>query len=160
MDFKRCYERIWRAGLLHKTSGTGIVGRMWLYLKNFLTDRKYYTQVYNYKSQLYQSAVGKPQGLFISPVLSYLYSSYSMAGLRSNHAEYADDSSVWTSDKSIKLAAGVVSKDPVTTKYCGRWNRLIAADKTQVLMFPWDGRPTDEDAVVEYGGWTAQSHRF
>ena len=52
-----------------------------------------------------------------------------MDGLRSNHAEYADDSSVWTSDKTLKLAAGVVNKDRVTEKkYCSRWNMLIAAD--------------------------------
>ena len=39
-----------------------------------------------------------------------------MDGLRSNHAEYADDSSVWTSDKSLKVAVRVVSKDLVTGK--------------------------------------------
>ena len=71
-----------------------------------------------------------------------------MDGLQSNQTEYADDSSVWTSDESLKVAAGVVSEDLVTEKkWCGRWNMLIAADKTEVLVFPWDGRE-------------AQSHRF
>ena len=42
-----------------------------------------------------------------------------------------------------------MSEDLVTEKkWCGRWNRLIAADKTEVLVFPWDGRPPDEDVVV------------
>ena len=44
-------------------------------------------------------------------------------------------------------------------KWSGRWNMLIAADKTEVLVFPWDGRPPDEDVVVEYGG-EKLSHRF
>ena len=35
MDYESCYKRIWRAGLLHKTSKIGIDGRMWLYIKNF-----------------------------------------------------------------------------------------------------------------------------
>ena len=42
MDFESCCERIWRAGLLHKASGKGICDRIWLYIKNFLTERKYY----------------------------------------------------------------------------------------------------------------------
>ena len=75
-----------------------------------------FSQVKNYKSQLYQSAVGKPKRSLISPVLCNLYPSDSMDGLRSNHAEYADDSSVWTSDKSLKVAVRVVSKDLVTGK--------------------------------------------
>ena len=70
-------------------------------MRNFLTERKYYIQVKNYKSQVYQSAVGIPQGSVISPVLCNLYTSGSMDGLQSNHMEYADDSSVWTSDESL-----------------------------------------------------------
>ena len=79
MDFESCYERIWRAGLLRKASNRGISGRMWLYIKNFVTERKYYIRVNNYKSQLYQSAVGILQGSVISPVLCNLYTS---AGLQ------------------------------------------------------------------------------
>ena len=81
-----------------------------------MTDRNYYIQMNNYKSQVYQSAVGIPQGSIISPVLCNLYTSDSMDRLRSNHREYADDSSVWTSDGSLKVAAGVVSEDLVTEK--------------------------------------------
>ena len=35
MDYESCYERICRAGLLHKASKIGINGRMWLYFKEF-----------------------------------------------------------------------------------------------------------------------------
>ena len=81
---------------------------------------------------MYQSAVGIPQGSVISPVLCNLYTSDSMDGVQSNHTEYADDSSVWTSDESLKVAAGVVSENLVTKKkWYGRWNMLIAADKTE-----------------------------
>ena len=37
-----------------------------------------------------------------------------MDEVRSNHAEYADDSGVWSSDESIKVAAEVVNQDLVT----------------------------------------------
>ena len=47
------------------------------------------------KSQSYQSAVGIPQGSVISPVLCNLYTGDSMDEIRSNHAEYADDSGIY-----------------------------------------------------------------
>ena len=40
MDFESCFERIWRAGLLHKASNKGINERVWLYIKNSINDRK------------------------------------------------------------------------------------------------------------------------
>ena len=54
---------------------------MWLYIKNFVTERKYYIRLNNYKSELYQSAVGIPQGSVISPVLCNLYTSDSIEKL-------------------------------------------------------------------------------
>ena len=150
MDFESCYERIWRAGLLRKASNRGISGRMWLYIKNFVTERKYYIRVNNYKSDLYQSAVGIPQGSVISPVLCNLYTSDSMDEVRSNHAEYADDSGVWSSDESIKVAAEVVNQDLVTEKkWCCKWNMLIAADKTEVMIF--SVRQPVEPVSIKYG---------
>ena len=50
MDFESCYERIWRAGLLKKASTYGINGRLWIYIKNFIMDRKYYLKVNDYTS--------------------------------------------------------------------------------------------------------------
>ena len=73
IDYESCYERIWRAGLLHKASKVGIDGRMWLYIKNFLCDREYYIRVNDFKSPTYKSAVGIPQGSVISPALCNLY---------------------------------------------------------------------------------------
>ena len=91
IDYESCYERIWRAGLLHKASKVGINGRMWLYIKNFLCDREYYIRVNDFKSPTYKSAIGIPQGYVISPALCNLYTHDSMEGVEGKHAEYADD---------------------------------------------------------------------
>ena len=45
MDFESCYERVRRAGLLKKATGYGIEGRLWIYIRNFLTDPKYFIKV-------------------------------------------------------------------------------------------------------------------
>ena len=95
MDYESCYERIWRAGLLKQASAKGIVGRLWLYIRNFLMDRKYYIKVDEYKSDVYTSKVGIPQGSVIRPNLCNLYTSDAMEGIEGEHAEYADDNCVW-----------------------------------------------------------------
>ena len=39
MYFDSCYERIWRAGLLHKASKAEISGRIWIYIKiSYMTE--------------------------------------------------------------------------------------------------------------------------
>ena len=102
MDFESCYERIWRAGLLKKASNYGICGRLWIYIKNFLTDRKYYIKVNDFTSTFYPSAAGIPQGSVVSPILCNLYTSDAMEGVRGMYAEYADDNCVWDSSKSLE----------------------------------------------------------
>ena len=70
MDFESCYERIWRAGLLKKSSTYGISGRLWIYIKIFIMDRMYYLKVNDYTLQWFMSSVGIPQGSVISPTVS------------------------------------------------------------------------------------------
>ena len=146
MDYESCYERIWRAGLLHKASKIGINGRMWLYLKNFLWDRSYYIRVNDFTSQTFRSTVGIPQGSVISPPLCNLYTHDSMEGLEGKHAEYADDTNVWSSHKNIIEAGESVNRDlNLRVKpWCRKWNMSVAADKTDVVVITPDGKePTN-----------------
>ena len=154
MDFGSCYERIWRAGLLKKASNYGICGRLWMYIKNFLTDRKYYIKVNDFTSTFYPSAVGIPQGSVISPILCNLCTSDAMEGVRGMHAEYADDNCVWDSSKSLEENCVKMNVDlQVIESWCLRWNMLIAPEKTEVILFTPGNESVDENEVkVKFGG--------
>ena len=154
MDFESCYERIWRAGLLKKASNYGICGRLWIYIKNFLTDRKYYIKVNDFTSTFYPSAVGIPQGSVVSPILCNLYTSDAMEGVRGMYAEYADDNCVWDSSKSLEENCVKMNVDlQVTESWCLRWNMLIAPEKTEVILFTPGNESVDENEVkVKFGG--------
>ena len=104
MDFESRYERVWRAGLLKKATGYGTEGRLWIYIRNFLTDQKYFIKVNEYMSPVYQSAVGIPQGTVISPVLCNMYTSDTMEGIDGKHAEFADDNCVLNNCVSLQIA--------------------------------------------------------
>ena len=105
----------------------------------------------DFKSHIFQSAVGIPQGSVISPVLCNVYTSDSMSNIVINHAEFADDTSVKNSDSSINQACGSVNKGLVTEKvWCCHWNMSIAAEKTEVMVLPWDSKEVSEEIVVKY----------
>ena len=56
---------------------------------------------------------------------------------------------VCSSDESIKSAAEVVNQDLVTEKKgCCKWSMLIAADKTEVMIFSWNGRQPVEPVPI------------
>ena len=116
MHFESCYERIWRAGILHKAYSKGVFGKMWMNLTNFLLDRKYYIKVNEYKFPVFRSAVVIPKGSVISPVSCNLYTSDSMENVSSKHAEFADDVSIWTSDPSVSNACISLNQDLITIK--------------------------------------------
>ena len=155
IDYESCYEHIWRAGLLHKASKIGINGRMWLYLKNFLWDRSYYMyiRVNDFKSQTFRSTVGISQGSVISPPLCNLYTHNSMEGIEGKHAEYADDTNVWSSHKNIIEAGESVNRDlNLRVKpWCRKWNMSVAADKTDVVVITPDGKDQTNMIDIKLG---------
>ena len=150
MDFESCYERVWRAGLLRKATGYGIEGRLWIYIRNFLTDRKYFIKVNGYTSPVYKPAVGIPQGSVISRVLWIMYTSDAMEGTEGRHAEFAGDNYVWNNNISLLIAFiqtnGDLSK---MDGWCLRWNMAIAPEKTDVLIFTPDGGEEIKDDEVD-----------
>ena len=154
MDFESCYERIWREGLLKKASAKGIGGRLWLYIRNFLIDRKYYIKVNEYTSLVFTSAEGIPQGSVISPILCNLFTSDAMEGIEGQHAEYADDNCIWENGESMSEVLAKMNLDlKIVLKWCRMWNMLIAPEKTEVMVFtPGNENVKDEEVKVEYDG--------
>ena len=156
MDYESCYERTWWAGLLKKASAKGIEGRLWLYIRNFLMDRKYYIKVNEYKSEVYTPKVGIliPQGSVISPNLCNLYTSDAMEGIEGEHAEYADDNCLWENKEILVEEIMKMNKDlKIGLKWCRMWNILIAPEKTEVMIFtPGNEIVRPEGKNVEYDG--------
>ena len=76
-----------------------------------------------------------------------------MTDIEREHAEFADDANVWTSDQTIESACKKMNNDMVIEKkWCGNWNMSIAADKTEVMIFTYDGKIPEEQSSVKYDG--------
>ena len=117
-------------------------------------DRKYYIKVNEYKSEVYTSKVGIPQGSVISPNLCNLYTSETMEGIEGERAEYADDNCVWETGEILVEEIVKMNKDlKIGLKWCRMWNMLIAPEKTEVMIFtPHNEIVRPEGKNVEYDG--------
>ena len=75
-----------------------------------------------------------------------------MEDIAGQHAEYADDATVWSSDPSLSEACKGTNEDLIREEtWCKKWNMSIAAEKTEVLVVPYDGKEPDEQMQVKYG---------
>ncbi|XP_045162028.2 uncharacterized protein LOC123526843 [Mercenaria mercenaria] len=136
MDYESCFERIWRAGLMKKATNSGVKGRMWMYLKNFLTDRNYYIKVNDYSSEELTSKVGIPLGSVLSPTLCNIYTSDSLDNVGGKHAEYADDVSLLNQAPDLKEVVLKTNEDlDRITNWCNKWNMKVAPEKTSAMIF-------------------------
>ena len=69
-----------------------------------------------------------------------------MEGIEGKHAEYADDTNVWSSHKNIIEARESTIRDMNlrVKPWCRKWNMSVAADKTDVVVITPDRKePTD-----------------
>jgi len=127
IDYESCFKRVWRAGLLKKAHYHGVKGRLWMYLKEFLTDRKYDLRVNNYTSPIFSSKVGIPQRSGLSPILCNLYTKDALEQVLGNYTEFADDASIWHRQKYVNQAIEDMNADLKQVElWCNKWNMNIA----------------------------------
>ena len=68
-DLEKAYDTTWRGGILNQLSSWGIGGNMFLFIKDFLTDRYIKVRVGSEHSSLYLQEEGVPQGSVLSVTL-------------------------------------------------------------------------------------------
>ncbi len=154
MDYESCYERIWRAGLIVKLDKAGIGGRLLVYVANFISDRKFRFRVNDFITDWQASGVGIPQGQVISPTLCNLYTADSMQGVASDHFSFADDNALWRAGDNTNTFQNELQRDVdlIADRWCRKWNMLISAQKTEVMVFAPKGKPATNQLEIRIDG--------
>ena len=73
IDFRKAFDRVWRAGLLLKILNIGIGGKLYNVIKNMYSDNMTSVKLENICSKYFECSVGVRQGDGLSPTLFNIY---------------------------------------------------------------------------------------
>ena len=136
VDLKQAYDRVWRKGLLLKMQRTGIHGKMYSWIKNFLTGRLIQTKVNQAMSSKQTLEEGLPQGSALSCTLFLIFINDLPGALKYEKALYADDLALWHTYKTAETSAFLLNEDlKRLQEYCEKWKLKINTTKTVYTIF-------------------------
>ena len=153
VDLKQAYDRVWRRGLLLKMKNTGIHGKMYRWLKSFLTDRTIQTRVNDGVSSKEVLEEGLPQGSPLSCTLFLLFINDLTDVLEVENALYADDLVMWHTSKFSNLNRRRLNQDLTHLgNFCEEWKLTINTTKTVYSIFSLSPTVSKEKPVITIQG--------
>ena len=140
-DIMKAFDKVWHNGLLFKLSKHGIPKRLGYWIQNFLSNRKFFVQIENHKSNLFDIQTGVPQGAILSPVLFALFiNDIIECSAYPNHKImsllFADDLFAFNRDKNInRLRIQMQRYLNKLEKWLTKWRLNIAANKCSFTIY-------------------------
>ena len=91
IDMEKAYDTVWRVGLLTKLKRFGIQGKIWFWLKDFLSERSAFCKMGSKEGNRFSTELDLPQGSVLSSTLFNLYLSDIYEDVKSSKVKFADD---------------------------------------------------------------------
>ena len=138
IDMEKAFDKVWKDGLRLKLHKSGVTGRMYQWISQYLNNRKARVHVngsYNRKKTLRE---GVPQGGVLSPTLFLVFINDIVAELprKVQGAIYADDLAIWCSEEYLSTAQYRLQEGlKVLESWTKRWLVKINATKTTYTVF-------------------------
>ena len=153
VDLQQAYDRVWRKGLLLKMQKLGVKGRLYNWIKNFLTNRIIQTKVNDALSSKKMLEEGLPQGSSLSCTLFLIFINDLPDILKSEKALYADDLVLWNTHTVAGISAMYLNADLKRLEtYCQRWKLKLNQTKTVYTVFSNSSRVADRNLPLRYEG--------
>ena len=96
LDISKAFDRVWHAGLLHKTKSYGISGQIFGLISSFLSNRQLQVVLEGKSSQEYPVNAGVPQGSILGPAIFLLYINDLPDEVICYTVIYADDTTLYS----------------------------------------------------------------
>ena len=137
IDFSKAFDKIWIDGLLLKLFAVGITGKMYNWIKEFLSDRNFVVKSATNKSQRIFTTNGLPQGSTLSPTLFLLMThDFPSLSTRTLPSIFADDCTISRTGENIAIVTHHIQNDLNTvSEWCNKWGFVINPKKTKAVLF-------------------------
>ncbi len=142
IDFKKAFDKVWRAGLLLKILKLGITGKFYQAIKSMYTENFTAVKVNGRVTDFFECSLGVRQGDSLSPTLFNLYindlghmfntddSEPAMYGdIKVGCLMYADDLVILSDSKK-----GMQNSLNKLSNYCKKWKLEINVNKSKIMI--------------------------
>ena len=137
LDFSKAFDTVDRELLLNKLFKYGIRGPAYSFIKSYLKDRKQFTGVSGYNSELMASSIGVPQGSCLGPLFFILYTNDLNVLLnRITTVMYADDTTiVFRGQTDVSLFISLKYILEKVLDWCNFNKLALNVNKTKLMLF-------------------------
>ena len=151
IDLQQAYDRVWRKGLFFKMQNMGIKGKMYSWVKAFLTDRLIQTRLNDTLSSKTTLEEGLPQGSALSCTLFLIFINDITDNLKCMKALFADDLVIWHSSNSTIIGQRRIQEDLMNLeRYCNLWKLKINITKTVYTIFTNSHKVAEKTSISPY----------
>lgn len=111
LDLEKAYDMVWRNRVLQIIKKWGITGKIFTFLKNFLTNRSIQVKAHNYLSNVYHTENGLPQGSVLSVTLFLvaIHDIFHQIQKPTKHLIFADDCYIFCSGNNINTTLEILN---------------------------------------------------
>jgi hypothetical protein len=141
-DVRKAFDTVWHAKLLDKMSRLGFTGRLYDFVKAFLSNRSLTVRVAASFSTSYNVDMGVPQGSVIAPLLFslMLHDIEQVKDTDFHFSVYADDLAIWaTCPKVHKFHSNFMKKYQMQIdkiiQYMDENGFRLSSEKTVLMVF-------------------------
>ena len=133
LDFSKAFDKVPHQRLLSKVKAHGIEGKVFRWIKEWLSDRKQRVQVNGEKSDWGCVTSGVPQGSVLGPLLFIIYIYDLDCGIASDISKFADDTKIGRKVKSATDAAVLQDDLKALYDWSSKWMMQFNVNKCSVL---------------------------
>jgi len=134
IDYRAAFDSVWHDGLLYKLARAGVSGRAWLWIRDYLTNRRIRVVNNGVSSDWHHITAGVPQGAVLSPLLFIIYINDLThdGGNDMNDLKYADDVVIWN---KVHTRDGVIRSLHNIIHWSYMWKLQVNGNKSGIVRF-------------------------
>ena len=135
IDFRKAFDSVSHPILMKKMSACGLSGDFYVYLENYLSDRKQYTTINGVNSSLADVEFGVPQGSLLGPTGFAVNINDMNDCIDSDLDQFADDSTAHTIGQTVDSVMIDIQKSAIQIENYTKRNSLsIHPDKCEIII--------------------------